>query len=126
MNEFPYGSAASFLKGQKQMRRALDRSLIRLDEFASNVLSGCSLLTEPLDDAAVSALSDTIPDAAIPLVLKELERVLAPDYRLVLHVGGPSPTKEQLMTRDLNRERGEARIIEVASALKPLLLRRRN
>jgi hypothetical protein len=121
MTKYPLGSTLTFIKNVKQIRRALDRSIIGLDEFASNVRKGSSLLEEPFDDATARAVADLVAGAAIPLVLNEIEKVLSPDYRLTL---GRKPSEEVLNLREQLRAAGEARMIEVASALKAVIERR--
>lgn len=91
---------------------------ISLDEFASNVILGACLLSEPCDSETAQAIADTVPDAAVPLVLLEIEKILAPDYRYILHIGGPGPSPE---VREQLRSRYETRMIEAALAIKAAL-----
>jgi len=118
MNRFPIGSSQAFIQSAKHFRRVLDMSKLSLDEFASNVLLGASQLSDPCDDETARAVADTVPDGAISLVFKEIDKILSPNYRCLLHIGAPYPTPE---AQERMRLQYETRMIEAASAIKAAL-----
>jgi hypothetical protein len=117
MDEIGLSSPALFLKTVRKFRRLLDQGKITAVEFADDMVRSSAGISE-FDDRTITEIAAEIPAIALAPLHRSIARVLAPDYRYVLHFGGPGPTPE---VRERMRQAYEARIQSFAAAMSAKL-----